>query len=61
MFFRGMGYSRDSRSFWYDYYGNGVCGPGYRSYRVFKTGKLAVMLAGAALIIGIACLLILIF
>jgi len=31
--------------FFYDHHHNGVCGPGYESYREFKYGKIAFIIS----------------
>ena len=31
--------------FFYDHYDNGVCGPGYSSYKEFKFGNLALVIS----------------
>jgi hypothetical protein len=32
-------------SFFWEYHGNDVCGPGYQWYRTFKTGNLALLIS----------------
>lgn len=31
--------------FFYDYHGNGICGPGYRSYRQLNEGRLGLVIS----------------
>ena len=43
-----------NNNFWYDYYNNGIYGPGYRSHKKFKSGNLALVVAIITLIIVIS-------
>jgi hypothetical protein len=38
-------------NFWYDYYNNGIYGPGYRSHKKFKFRNLAFVIAVITIII----------
>lgn len=38
-------------NFWWIYHGNGICSPGYSSYKTFKTSNLALIIASLSLIL----------